>query len=448
MSKPSTRREFMSTAAKGAAAISLAPLSISAKSYKRIIGANDRLGVAMLGCYRRFPGLLAGVALDKLVDVHYVCDVDARRMAAAVDSVKKANGQSAAQEKDMRKIFEDKAVDVVFNATPDHWHAPGSWLAMDAGKHVYVEKPCSHNPRESELLMSLQKYYNKVVQMGNQQRSAPESVEIIKAIHAGAIGEVYTAVAFYSSSRGRVPAVQSSNVPDYLDWDLFQGPAPRAQFKDILGDYMWHWFWDYGTGETGNNATHELDIARWALQVEYPDAVYVNAGKQHYKDDPWTMYDTMDATFEFAGKRSIKWDGKSRSGYSTYGSGRGTIIYGSEGTAHVNRGGYRHFDRAGKLVKERKAGGQEAGNALGGGGDMTSVHVLNFLDAVRGKAKQNSTIQEGAISTQLCHYANISYRMGNARLEIDAKTGHFKNKKVMKKYWGRDYEKGWAPPKV
>lgn len=446
--KHTTRRKFISTTAKGVAAVSLAPTALSARSYRRILGANDRLQVAMLGCYRRFPGLLNGVASDPNAEIRYVCDVDSRRMEAAVGRVEEKTGSKPKQEKDMRRIFADQEVDAIFNATPDHWHAPGTWLALAEGKHVYVEKPCSHNPREGELLMSLQKYYGLVVQMGNQQRSAPESVEIIKAIHEGAIGDVYTAVAFYSNSRGRVPEVQSNQVPDYLDWELFQGPAPRAEFKDILGDYMWHWFWAYGTGETGNNATHELDVARWALQVEYPKAVYVNAGKQHFKDDPWTMYDTMDATFEFEGNRSIKWDGKSRAGYSTYGSGRGTIIYGSEGTVYVDRGGYRHYDRSGKLVQERKAGGNEAGTALGGGGDMTSLHVRNFMDAVRGKAKQNSNIQEGAVSTHLCHYANISYRMGNARLEIDPATGRFKDKKVMKQYWSREYEKGWEPPKV
>ena len=448
MKSKNKRREFLKTTALGAAAVTLSPIASTAKSYNRILGANDLLRVAILGCYRRFPAISGALSKLENVEVTYVCDVDSRRQEAAIGKIKQMMGQTPKGEKDLRKIIQQSDVDVIFNATPDHWHAPGTWMALDAGKHVYVEKPCSHNLAESELLIKLQKKYGLVVQMGNQQRSAPESREIIKEIHNGAIGEVYMAKAFYSNSRGRVPEAKKTAVPDYLDWELFQGPAPRTDFIDIVGDYMWHWFWTWGTAETANNATHELDIARWALQVQRPEAVQVNAGKYHYKDDPWTMYDTMDANFYFPGGKLIKWDGKSRSGHKTYGSGRGTIIYGSEGSVYVDRGGYTLYDRKGKELRTRKSGGQEAGTALGGGGDMTTIHIGNFLDAVRGKAKQNSTIAEGAISTNLCHYANISSRMNNARLEIDPATGMFKKKKINKKYWSREYEKGWEPPKV
>lgn len=440
-----SRRKFIKKAAIGTAGLAL---GMNAKSYARIIGANDRLNVAVLGCYRRFGALAPSLSDCENITVSYVCDVDSRRQEKGIGRIKELMGEAPKGEKDMRKIIADPAVDVIVNATPDHWHAPGTWLSLDAGKHVYVEKPASHNPKEGELLIALQKYYGKVVQMGNQQRSAPESIEIINEIHNGGIGEVFHAVAFYSNSRGRVPNANKVAVPDYLDWDLWQGPAPRTEFVDILGDYMWHWFWNWGTGETGNNATHELDMARWALQVKFPEMVHSNGKKAHFKDDPWTMYDTMMVTYNFPGGKSISWDGKSRNGYSTYGSDRGTVIYGSEGSVFVNRGGYRLYDRDGKMVRERKAGGKEAGTALGGGGDMTTLHVRNFLDAVRGKVKQNSNIEDGAVSTHLCHYANISYRMGNMPLEIDPNSGHLKHRKAMKKYWSRDYEKGWAPPKV
>lgn len=440
-----SRRKFIKKAAIGTAGLAM---GMSAKSYARIIGANDHLNVAILGCYRRFGALAPSLSDCENITLSYVCDVDARRQEKGMESVKKLMGAAPKGEKDMRKIIADPEVDVIVNATPDHWHAPGTWMALDAGKHVYVEKPASHNPREGELMIALQKYYGKVVQMGNQQRSAPESREIIEAIHNGEIGEAYHAVAFYSNSRGRVPDAKKVAVPDYLDWELWQGPAPRTEFVDILGDYMWHWFWTWGTAETGNNATHELDVARWALQVKFPNNVHANGMKAHFKDDPWTMYDTMMVDFTFPGGKSISWDGKSRNGYSTYGSDRGTVIYGSEGSVFVNRNGYRLYDRDGKMVRERKSGGEEAGTALGGGGDMTTLHVRNFLDAVRGKVKQNSNIEDGAISTHLCHYANISYRMGNKSLVIDPNTGHFKDKKTMKKFWSRDYEKGWEPPKV
>jgi predicted dehydrogenase len=448
MDKKNQRREFIKKTALGAAAVTLGPLSTSAKSYSRILGANDRLGVAILGCYRRFGALSDSLSQLENVDVAYVCDVDSRRQEKAVGTMKKLMNHTPKGEKDLRKIIQQPDVDAIFVAIPDHWHAAATWMGLDAGKHVYVEKPCSHNPMESELLIALQKKYGLVVQMGNQQRSAPDSQEIIQEIHNGRIGDVFMATAFYSNGRGRVPDAKKTPVPDYLDWELWQGPAPRTEFVDILGDYMWHWFWTWGTAETGNNATHELDVARWALKVDRPTSVQVNAGKYHFKDDPWTMYDTMDATFTFAGDKIIKWDGKSRNSYNTYGADRGTVIYGSEGTVFVNRAGYRLYDRGGKLLKEQSGGGDESSTGLGGGGGMTTRHVGNFLDAIRGKAKQNSNIEDGALSTNLSHYANISARMNNARLEIDPATGKFKDKKVMKKYWGREYEKGWEPPKI
>lgn len=440
-----SRRGFIKKTAVGAAGLAL---GVSAKSYANILGANERINVAILGCNRRFGGLANPLSLLKDVSISYVCDVDSRRQERAIGEVEKMAGTAPKGEGDFRKILEDKSIDAIFHATPDHWHAPGTWMSLQADKHVYVEKPCSHNPREGELLIAYQKKYNKVVQMGAQQRSAQTSQEIIKEIHGGAIGEAFHAVAFYSNSRGRVPAANNVPVPEWLDWELFQGPAPRTEYVDIFGDYMWHWYWTYGTGETGNNATHELDVSRWALQVKYPEEVIVNAGKYHFKDDPWTMYDTMDATFKFPDGKSIRWDGKSRDGYNTYGSGRGAIIYGSEGSVYVDRDGYRLYDRAGKLVREKKAETSEGGIALGGGGGMTVQHVSNFLETIRGKATLNCPIDEGAISTHMCHYANISYKMGNKALKIDPKTGRFLDKKVMKQHWGRTYEKGWEPPKV
>jgi predicted dehydrogenase len=346
---------------------------------------------------------------------------------------------------DIHDVWNDKSVDAIFNATPDHWHAPGTWMAMQAGKHVYIEKPCSHNPREGELLVAFQKKYGKVIQMGNQQRSARESQEIIGEIHRGVIGDVYKALAFYSNTRGEVPIEKKAPVPEGLDWNLWQGPAPHREYTDNTWDYNWHWYgWHWGTAETGNNATHELDIARWALQVTYPEKVEVEAAKRHFKNDGWTMYDTMDATFRFPDNKIIQWDGKSRAGYKTYGSDRGTIIYGSEGTVFVNRDGYTLYDRAGKKIKDSKASGSEAGTALGGGGDMTDAHVANFFNVIRGKeTKLNSPIEEGAISQMLCHYGNIGYRIGKS-YSVNTQNGHILDKDGMK-LWDRKYEKGWEP---
>jgi predicted dehydrogenase len=444
----STRRDFLRNVTAGAAGLTIGGMAsgFTAKSYSRIIGANDRLNVALMGCGRRVGAYYAALMnKSNNVDVAYICDVmKKQREKTAKELAGKVTGKMALVN-DIREVFADQKVDAIFNATPDHWHAPGTWMAMQAGKHVYIEKPCSHNPHEGELLVAFQKKYGKVIQMGNQQRSSGESIEIIGEIHKGVIGDVYKAVAFYSNNRGEVPVPKKAPVPEGLDWELFQGPAPRVEYMDDIWNYNWHWYgWNWGTAETGNNATHELDIARWALQTVYPEYVTVEAAKRHFLNDGWEMYDTMDATFRFPGNKIIKWDGKSRSGYVTYGSDRGTIIYGTNGTVFVNREGYKLYDRMGKLIKSSKSAGNEAGTALGGGGDMTDTHVANFFNVIRGKdGKLNSPIEEGAISQMMVHYANIAYRVGKS-FEVDTETGKIYDRDAMK-LWSREYQPGWEP---
>jgi predicted dehydrogenase len=234
-------------------------------------------------------------------------------------------------------------------------------------------------------------------------------------------------------------------VPDGLDWELFQGPAQRRDYTEETWNYNWHWYgWNYGTAEAGNNGTHELDVARWALKVNFPLRVDVEAGKRHFFDDGWEMYDTMDAMFRFEGDKIIKWDCQSRSGYDVYGmGGRGTIIYGSEGTVFVDREKYILYDRNGKKIKENTSSSNEAGNALGGGGDMTTGHVLNFFETIRGKENLNSPIDDATISQSMVHYANIAYRIKKG-FDIDNNTGRMFDRDAMK-LWSREYAPGWEP---
>jgi predicted dehydrogenase len=441
------RRDFIKKAGSGAAALTLGGIGMgfTSKSYGRILGANDRLGVAFMGCGRRVPAYYDPVSdKNNNIDLLYICDVMKSQREKTAKLLNGKLNNTPTLTPNFRMVFDDKKVDAIFNATPDHWHTPGTCLALEAGKNVYVEKPCSHNPYEGELLVDFQKKYGKVVQMGNQQRSAPESIDIISQIHDGVIGKAFKAVAFYTDSRGEVLVPKKAPVPEGLDWELFQGPAPHMEYMHNTWDYFWHWYgWTWGTAETGNNATHELDIARWALQVSLPEFVYVEAAKRHFENDGWEMYDTMDATFTFPGNKIIKWDGRSRTGYKTYGAGRGTIIYGTDGSVIVDRDGYKLFDRSGKLLNEIKAGGTEAGNVPGGGGDMSALHVVNFFDAIRGKAAQRSPIDEGAKSTLLCHLANISYRI-NKSFKVNPLNGNIYDEAAMK-LWKREYEPGWEP---
>ena len=441
------RRDFIRKVTAGTAGVAMgsSALGMSARSYGRIIGANDRLNIAIAGLGRRLGAFIPPIANKKNnVELLYLCDVMQSQREGAAGRFSEHIKYDPKLENDIRKVIADPDVDILFNATPDHWHTPGAIRAVAGGKHVYVEKPATHNMNENELIVAAQEKYNKVVQMGVQQRSSLHTIEIIKEIHNGIIGTPYKAVAFYTNQRGEVPVQKSAPVHEGLDWDLFQGPAPRRAYTQETWNYNWHWYgWDYGTAESGNNGTHEFDVARWALQVDYPTRVDVEAQKRHCMDDGWDMYDTMDVSFRFAGDKVIQWDGKSRNGYSTYGSGRGTIIFGSEGTVYVDRGKYVLYDRNGKVVKDSKATSNEAGTALGGGGDMSTAHVVNFFDAIRGKAKLNAPISDGVITMAMVHYSNIAYRIGKG-FDIDNATGRMYDREAMK-LWGREYEPGWEP---
>lgn len=442
------RRDFIKKASAGAMGIAFAGTSLNAmtaKSYTNIIGSNDRVNLAIQGLGRRLDGFIKPIsAKESNINLMYLCDVMKSQREKAEARFTKEFNHKAILENDIRKVLADKNLDAVIIATPDHWHTPGAIMAMQAGKHVYLEKPCSHNPHENELVVAAQKKYNKVVQMGNQQRSSLESNEIINDIHNGIIGNAYKAIAFYTNSRGEVPLPVKAVPPAGLDWELFQGPSPRKEYMHDTWNYNWHWYgWDFGTGEMGNNATHELDIARWALGVKYPEHVDVFSDKYHFENDGWSMYDAMEATFRFTGNKIIQWDGQSRNGYDKYGKGRGTIIYGSNGSVFIDRDGYLLYDLKGKLIKERVNPGIEDGNTLGGGGTLSSMHVANFVDAIRGKAKLTSPIEEGAISQMLTHYANISSRIKKS-FDVDESNGRIFDRDAMK-LWSRTYEPGWEP---
>ncbi|TDT47388.1 putative dehydrogenase [Maribacter spongiicola] len=444
MSKNNSRRSFVkkSTLA-GLGLASASSMSMSAKSYNSIVGANDRLHVAVAGLGRRLGAFYAPIAHKKSnVKLVYLCDAMQSQMTKAASNFEKHIDYAPKLEQDIFKVLDDDKVDVLINAMPDHWHTPGAIMAMKTGKHVYVEKPSSCTMEENELLVEATKKYGKIVQMGNQQRSSAHTQQVIQKIHDGAIGQAYKALAFYNNGRGKVPHQKQAPVPNGLNWNNWQGPAVHREYTSETWNYNWHWYgWNYGTAEMGNNATHELDVARWALNVDLPQRVEVDASKKHFIDDGWEMYDTMMAKFTFEENKQIEWDGKSRNAYNTYGSGRGVIIYGTEGTVFVNRGHYKLFDRKGKLIEEVSSGGQEGGVALGGGGDMSTIHVMNFFEAVRGNESLQAPIDDANISMAMVHYANVASRIDEG-FDIDSTNGTMFNREAMK-LWGKPYEESW-----
>lgn len=427
-----SRRKFIKNSALGSMFMAMGGVGMSAESYRNIIGANERVNVAIIGLGRRLDAFIDPISKkENNIHLQYLCDVMESQRLRGKEKFSKVLSYSPHLENDVRKIMEDKNVDALLHLTPDHWHAPGTCYAVQAGKHVYVEKPSSHNPRESEMLIKFQKKYNKVIQVGNQGRSSDKMIEIIREIHNGLIGDTYEAITFYSSKRGEVPVARPAPVPKGLDWDLFQGPAPRQEYKHDTWDYNWHWYgWDFGTAESGNNMIHRFDLARWAMQLDYPEHVDVDARKNNFLDDGWTMYDTMNAIFRFPGEKIIKCDCKSRNGYQTFGSNNGVIIFGTKGTAFLTGDDYKIYDREGNLIKK------DASKF-----DAVDLHFTNFLDSIRGKATVNSSVVEAEKSTLLCHLANISYRIGKD-FNVNSQNGKAIDNDALK-LWSREYEPGW-----
>jgi predicted dehydrogenase len=435
-----TRREFLDALATAAAGYAV---SATAKSYSRILGSNDRLNFAVIGLNSRAYAHLSSLKANKSAAcISHVCDVDSNILNKFAASVQREMGEPAASEKDFRKILEQKDVDAITIASPDHWHTPMAVAGLQAGKHVYVEKPCSHNPAEGEMLVQAQQKYKKLVQMGTQQRSSSYTIEIIDKIHAGLIGRPYYAKAWYSNVRKSMGTGKEVPVPAQLDWDLWQGPAPRQPYKDNIHPYNWHWLSTYGTGEALNNGTHEVDVCRWALGLDYPKRVTSSGGRYHFKDD-WQFYDTLVTSFEYDDSL-ISWEGKSCQGMKFYGRDRGSAIMGTSGTVLIDRDGYELYDLKGKKTDEFKIGSTTSSTDTVGRDTMTDAHFANFIAAIRNGDKLNAPINVGNVSVTMLQLSNIAWEV-NRELHLDPGTGKIQNDSEAMKMWAREYEKGWAP---
>ena len=436
-----TRREFLDALAVGAAGLAV---GTTAKSYGQIVGANDRLNFAVIGLNGRGYAHLASLKANRAAArVAYVCDVDSNILNKFAASTQQEMGEAPASEKDFRKILERKDVDAITIATPEHWHAPMAIAGLQAGKHVYVEKPCSHNPAEGAMLVEAQQKYQKLVQMGTQQRSSPHTIEIVEKIHSGLIGRPYFGKAWYVNTRKSIGIGKEVAVPPQLDWDLWQGPAPRRAYKDNVHPYNWHWFKLYGTGETLNNGTHEVDVCRWALGVDYPKRVSSSGGRYQFKDD-WQFYDTLVTSFEYD-DAMISWEGKSCQGMKYYDRDRGSTIMGTSGTVLIDRDGYEIFDLKGKKTDEFKVGKTTTSSSdLRGIDTMTDAHFANFIAAIRTGAKLNAPISVGNVAVTMLQLSNIAWEV-NRELHLETKDGRIEGDAEAMQLWGREYEKGWAP---
>ena len=441
------RRSFLKKALTGAAAVSFGGVlpGFSPRSYGNIIGANDKVTVAVMGVNSRGSALANSFAKQKNVEILYICDVDSRAEAKCSDRIEKQYNKRPKAMPDFRKALESKDLDALVVAAPDHWHAPAAILASKAGKHVYLEKPCSHNPHEGELLIAAAKKYKNVIQMGNQRRSFPNVIAGIAELKAGVIGRPYFAKTWYTNNRPSIGHGKEVAVPSWLDYELWQGPAPRTPYRDNVIHYNWHWFWNWGTGEALNNGTHFVDLARWGLGVDYPVRVASTGGRYRYQDD-WETPDTQVITMDFDNETSMTWEGLSCNGRPIEGGGVGVIFSGENGSLRIDGGNaYSIFDLKGKLVKEVNSDtvidSRDLSNPSAG---LDSVHILNFLDGIRNGAELNADIVSGHKSTLLVQLGNIALRSGKT-LHLDPSNGRIKDARDAQKFWSREYAPGWEP---
>lgn len=439
------RRSFIKKTAISASAVAIGGVlpGFSAKSYASILGSNERLKVATMGVNSRGHAVGSNFAKQPNCEVLYSCDVDSRASEKFISSIAKIQDRKPKHVTDFRKALEDKEVDILIVAAPDHWHAPAAIMACKAGKHVYLEKPASHNPREGELAVAAAKKYNRVVQMGNQRRSWPNVITAITELKNGIIGRPYFAKTWYSNNRPSIGIGKVTEVPSWLDYDLWQGPAPREAFRDNIVHYNWHWFWNWGTGEALNNGTHFVDLARWGLGVEYPTKVSSNGGRYRYEDD-WETPDTQVINLEFPNNTLMTWEGRSCNGRSVEGVGVGVVFYGEDGSMVIEGGNsYKVYDLNNKLIKEVSGSRQiSTANLSDPSQDLDVLHIQNLFDAIRKGTPLNSDITDGHKSTLLVQLGNIALR-SNSALNIDPQTGHILNNKEAMKYWSRVYAPGW-----
>jgi predicted dehydrogenase len=321
-------------------------------------------------------------------------------------------------------------------------------MAVKAGKNVYVEKPCAHNLHEGEMLTELaNKYPRTIIQMGVQGRSGSNNMKGIKDLRDGLIGEVYLAKAWYANKRGSIGTGKKVPVPDWLNWDLWQGPAPHEDYKDNIVHYNWHWFRKWGTGEMGNNAIHQLDNCLWGLGVDYPEQVTSYGGRFHFKDD-WEFCDTQITSYKYPGGKQIIWEGRSCNPFRINEAPNGVIYSGTKGTIQIlpEDDNYIAYDLDGKVIRKEGEKVSEEQPDLTGISTMglSEKHFMNTMDAIRGKTQANAPVSLGVKANSLCLLGNISQKLDRT-LRINPAGGKIIDDKDAIMMSSRQYEPGWEP---
>lgn len=421
-----TRRKFMSTTTK-------AVIVGGMMAQGNVFGANDRVGVAVVGVNGRGKSHIDGFGGKSDSDVVAMVDVDANVLKGRLRNYEKEFGRKPESYGDIREALNDKNVDAVSIATPNHWHSLGAIWAIEAGRDVYVEKPLSHNIYEGRQLANLYAKSDRIVQHGTQSRSDARWLRDIGLIHDGFLGEIHMGKGFTykTGNRKSIGHADPTNPPRNLDWTGWQGPAKETAYKKNYVHYNWHWFWDYGCGETGNQGVHQMDIAAWGMNRGMPSKVYSSGGRYHWDDDAETP-NTQITTFTYEDGATMVFEIRNYGSYEEAGAlTTGNTFWGEKGYYVEGRG---FFDLQHKSIPIPEGTPEPE----------TRGNWQNFIDACKSRKKEDifGNAEEGHIASAHCHLANAAYRMGHS-LEIDPKKERFIGSEEANRMLTRDYRKGY-----
>ena len=455
-----SRRDFIKKATLGATGVTIgsSAMGFTAKSYRRIKGANDRINISVIGVRGQGYSHLrrwSGMAKEENVYVKTVCDVDKRLFAERVKKVEELQGEQPGTEVDMRRVFEDPNVDAVSIGAPNHWHALATIWAVQAGKDVYVEKPCCHNIWEGRKMIEAARKYNKIVQVGFQNRSIPNVRQAMQFLHDGGIGEVYMARGLCIKPRDSFGKAPKSAPPSEVDYNLWLGPAQWRPFRETQFHYNWHWHWDTGNGDIGNQGPHQFDIARWGLQKdEHPVCIHSIGNYYKFDDCSQETPNMQMATYEYADGKILQFEvrGLYSGGEAGLDVKIGNLFYGTEGWMEIRGSKWKTY-----MGRKNEPGPSSEGNedstdkvvqylaAPGGGG-----HYKNFIAALRSGKSSDLTcdIYDGFLSSALPLLGNISYRLDGARLEFNGDREKFMNNPAADDMLTREYRDPFIIPET
>ncbi len=428
---PINRRQFLNSSAKNAAGVAVGMVGLASAGAVAKAAPNERINVAGIGI--RGQGKFVTSSMASLPDVNLatVCDIDENLLPRAAKSIQDAQGKAPQFETDFRKVLDDKSIDAVVIATPDHWHALIAIMACQAGKDVYVEKPVSHNVLEGVRMVEAARKHNRVVQSGIHQRSGSHFQSAVDYVRSGKLGKVRLAKAWTIHTRKPIGHKADAPTPPGVNYDMWLGPAASRPFNPNRFHYNWHWFWDYGTGEMGNWGVHMLDIARWGMGVDLPNHVSASGGKFYFDDDQQTP-DTHLVHYRYD-DAMITWEHRLWTNHGQEGRSAAAGFYGDNGTLIVDRGGWKVYDQKDAPTSDTS--------------DQARTHHENFIHCIKTRETPTSDIEIGHITSAMCHLGNVAYRVGRD-IQFDPATMSCGNDSEANALLGREYRKEWELPVV